>query len=224
MADLHSSDDSLNCGRRDFFQLVGTAGVFTGAVATGAQAQTGTQGPQVDHEPRGIPGARNFDHAGIAVRDLDEALSFFLDVLGADLLYRVGPFAHLESKEEAEAGTTVEVAFLRFGVNVNIELLQFRGPDTVKTPPRVSDEGAIHIAVWVEDMQKAVDYMRAQPGVEIVGEIGAPDQGQDRGASWIYARTPFGLHVELGNRPPSMPYEQTSKARVYGPAPAWSNV
>ena len=184
----------------------------------------GGQESAAEYRPKGIPGARNFDHAGIVVRDLDEALDFFLDVLGADLLFRAGPFAHLEAKEEAAEGTTVEVAYLRFGANANIELLNFKGPGQAKTPPRVSDEGALHIAVWVEDMQKALDYMRAQPGVDIIGEIGEPDQGQDRGASWIYARTPFGLHVELVNRPPDMPYEQTSRARFYGPADAWSNV
>ena len=36
----------------------------------------------------GIPGARNVDHAGIVVRDLDEATRFFVDVVSADLLFR----------------------------------------------------------------------------------------------------------------------------------------
>lgn len=170
---------------------------------------------------RGIPGARNVDHAGVVVRDLDEAVRFFVEVVGADLLFRSPPASGLESKEEAAPGTMVAAAFLRFGPNMNLELLQFDGPDSGETPPRVSDNGAVHLAIWVEDVARAADHLRAQPGVEIVGEIGKPSTGADRGASWMYARTPFGVHLELVNRPAHMPYEQHAAARLYGPAPSW---
>ena len=171
---------------------------------------------------RGVPGARNLDHAGIVVRDLDEAIGFFTDVLGADVLFRAPFAAGLESKEEAAEGTEVAVAFLRFGPTANIELLQFRGPGDAGAPPRVSGIGAVHIALWVEDVAVAAAYLAAQPGVEIVGEIGGPSRGPDEGATWVYARTPFGLHVELVNRPARMPYEEATSARFNGPAPSWN--
>lgn len=170
---------------------------------------------------RGIPGAHDVDHAGIVVRDLDEAVRFFVDVVGADLLFRSPPASGLESKEEAAVGTTVAVAFLRFGPNLNLELLQFTGSRAPASPPRVSDNGAIHIAIWVENVARAADYLRAQPGVQIVGDVGEPSKGADRGATWVYARTPFGVHLELVNRPAHMPYERDVSARFYGPAPAW---
>ena len=177
----------------------------------------------MDGKARGVPGARNFDHAGIVVRDLEEAVSFFINVLGADLLFRTPAASGLESKEEAPEGTDVKVAFLRFGPNANIELLEFSGPASDGRLPRVSDNGAIHIALWVEDVTVAADYLRAQPGVEIVGEVGKPSNGPDSGATWVYVRTPFGLHVELVNRPARMPYEGETSARFYGPARAWSD-
>lgn len=195
-----------------------TAGLtLMGASAMPANAEP-SQAPTLS---RGIPGAHNVDHAGIVVRDLDEATRFFVDVVGADLLFRSPPATGLESKEEAAADTTVAVAFLRFGPNLNLELLQFTGPNASTPPPRVSDNGAVHIAIWVKDVARAANYLRAQPGVEIVGDVGNPSTGADRGATWIYARTPFGVHLELVNRPPHMPYERDTPARFYGPTPAW---
>ena len=189
---------------------------------TGTLGMPAAAAPMRQGTRRGIPGARNVDHAGIVVRDLDEATRFFVDVVGADLLFRTPPAAGLEDKEEAAGGTTVAVAFLRFGPNLNLELLQFTGPDAPARPPRVSDNGAVHIAIWVDDVARAAEYLRAQPGVEIVGDVGKPSTGADRGATWVYARTPFGVHLELVHRPAHMPYERDAAARFYGPAPAWS--
>lgn len=190
-------------------------------LAVGAGAQIAPAAASGAAARRGIPGARSVDHAGIVVRDLDEATRFFVEVVGADLLFRSPPASGLESKEEAPTGTTVAVAFLRFGPNLNLELLQFEGPRARGAPPQVSDNGAVHIAIWVEDVARAAEHFRAQPGVEVIGEIGAPSEGADKGATWIYVRTPFGVHLELVNRPQRMPYEKRVNARFYGPARAW---
>jgi len=47
-------------------------------------------GVQQDGFPmgRGIPGTRNMDHVGLTVPDLEQAVRFFVDVLGADELFR----------------------------------------------------------------------------------------------------------------------------------------
>lgn len=213
---MQDETDPTGTNRRTILRAAVGMGL-TGAVGLPASAAQTGQGNR-----RGIPGARNVDHAGIVVRDLDEATRFFVDVVGADLLFRSPPAPGLESKEEATAGTSVAVAFLRFGPNLNLELLQFVGPNAPASPPRVSDNGAVHIAIWVEDVARAADYLRAQPGVEIVGDVGEPSTGADKGATWVYARTPFGVHLELVNRPARMPYERATTARFYGPAQAWS--
>lgn len=212
---MQEQPDPTMTTRRDVLQVAAGLGV-AGTLATPAD---GAPIRRVDR--RGVPGARNVDHAGVVVRDLDEATRFFVEVIGADLLFRSPPAAGLEGKEEAADGTTVEVAFLRFGPNLNLELLQFTGPKALTSSPRVSDNGAVHVAIWVDDVARAADHLRAQPGVEIVGDIGRPSAGADKGATWIYARTPFGVHLELVHRPAHMPYERDVAARFYGPAPAW---
>ena len=198
-----------------------TACATVALAASDAWASDRAQAPAAAPS-RGIPGARNFDHAGLAVQDLDEAVRFAVEVLGADLLFQWPATGGLETKEDAAPGTTVAGAFLRFGPNTNLEFLQFAGPNRgTPPPPLVSDDHVAHLAVWVEDVGAAVDYLRAQPGVTIIGEVGTPSQGADKGATWIYARTPFGLHIELVNRPSAMPYERQTAARFYGPAPSW---
>jgi catechol 2,3-dioxygenase-like lactoylglutathione lyase family enzyme len=42
---------------------------------------------------QGIVSARHVDHVGMTVPDLNEAIRFFEDAIGAKLLWRVGPFA-----------------------------------------------------------------------------------------------------------------------------------
>lgn len=46
--------------------------------------------------PSGIPTARNVDHVGVTVPDLDGAVSFFVDVLGCEVIYRTVPFSDPE--------------------------------------------------------------------------------------------------------------------------------
>ena len=175
--------DDFSPAGTDRRALLKTAGLAL-ASTFGAQANAASTGRA---EGRGIPGARNVDHAGSVVPDLEEAVRFFVDVVGADLLFRSPPAAGLESKEEAAPGTTVAVAFLRFGPNLNLELLQFIGPRAPTPAPRVSENGAVHIAIWVDDVVRAADYLRAQPGVEIIGGVGEPSSGADKGTTWVYA-------------------------------------
>lgn len=41
---------------------------------------------------RGIPGNRGADHFGFTVPDLREAVEFFEDIIGAEVVYEIGPF------------------------------------------------------------------------------------------------------------------------------------
>ena len=41
----------------------------------------------------GIPGLRGTEHIGFTVPDLEEATRFFVDVIGCELIYTLGPFA-----------------------------------------------------------------------------------------------------------------------------------
>ena len=56
---------------------------------------TSSSNPAVS--PKGIPGLQRVDHVGITVPNLAEATKFFIDVLGCEYMYTLGPFQNDEN-------------------------------------------------------------------------------------------------------------------------------
>lgn len=172
--------------------------------------------------PKGIPTATNVDHVAYTVPDLDQAVEFFVDVLGADLLYRLGSVKDDEGdwmrrQLGVDPRASAQIAMLRLGPVTNVELFQYEAPDQSRQIPKNSDYGGHHLAFYVRDIEAAAEYLRAQPGVILLGEIETIEDGPIAGDRWIYFLTPWGMQMEILNMPPGMPYEHTTSARRYGP-------
>jgi catechol 2,3-dioxygenase-like lactoylglutathione lyase family enzyme len=178
---------------------------------------------------RGIPTARNVDHIAFTVPDLDEAIGFFVKVLGGELLYQFGPVQDPQGNFMArqlnvDAKARCSIAMVRLGPVSNIELFEYDAPDQRRELPRNSDWGGHHLAIYVDDLEAALEYLRAQPGVTILGEPQLIKGGPIAGNRWIYFLTPWGLQMEVMHQPPAeAPYERNTPARRYGPAPAWND-
>jgi len=174
----------------------------------------------------GIPGARSVHHLAYTVPDLDAAVAFFTEVIGAELAYRIGP---VEDKEgdwmtrqlNVHADASAHIAMLRLGPTVNLELFEYSAPDQARILPRNSDWGGHHLAIYVEDVDKAVEYLRAQPGVSVLGEPQTITEGPIAGDRWVYFTTPWGMQMEVLNMPAGMPYEQETDVRIAPPGPRW---
>jgi catechol 2,3-dioxygenase-like lactoylglutathione lyase family enzyme len=139
------------------------------------------------------------------VPDLTEAVTFFVDVLGAQELYtsRRGPDASaMPLNFDVPPDAALELAMLRLPPNLNIELFQWRTADQRTEHPRHSDRGGHHLCFAVEDVDKAVAHLTQIPGVRILG--GRKEVGQDSpsvaGNRWTYFVTPWGLLMELVDR------------------------
>lgn len=111
----------------------------------------------------------------------------------------------------------MDLAMLRLGPVTNLELFQYSAPDQRRGMPRISDWGGHHLAFHVEDMDEAVAYLRAQPGVRILGEPQPLEAGSTRGDSWVYFLSPWGMRLELIRMPPGMSYERETTTRLYRP-------
>ena len=176
---------------------------------------------------RGIPGARSVYHMGVSVPDLEQAIAFFVDVIGCDLLWRDGPIRDDTGQTMVEglaigARSVVNLAMVRCGPDFNVELLQYRGaPDAVTVEPRNSDAGVRHLAFYVDDIDAAAAYLRAQAGVRVLAGPTLNDAGPTAGMRFLYFQTPWGMFMELDQVPAHMPYEQSATGRLSGPAPAW---
>ena len=147
----------------------------------------------------GVPGFRGSDHIGVTVPDLDQAVKFFVEVMGCEAFFKMGPFkadddwmaVHLGVHPRAEIP---QMQLVRCGYGTNLELLQYRTPDQNTAIPKNSDLGGYHVAFYVDDMDKAVGLSQGQ-GAEVSGRA----HGDDCGAE---CRRNLGLlPVTLGHEP-----------------------
>src|SRR3712207_3081759 len=74
-----------------------------------------------------------------------------------------------------------------------------------------------HLAVYVDDLDAAIEHLRRH-GVSLMSgpnPLPGPEAGE--GNRFIYARTPWGLTVELISYPEPMAYEQRASPRRWRP-------
>lgn len=177
-----------------------------------------------------IPGARAVHHVAYTVPDLEQAVDFFVRVIGAELAYTLDSVAApdddpqwMARKLAVPPDAVARIAMLRLGPVTNLELFSYAVPDQRRALPRNSDWGGHHLAIYVDDVDKAVEYLRAVPGVTVLGEPETIVDGPIAGDRWVYFTTPWGMHLELITMPPGMPYETGTPARVYTPVAPWRN-
>ncbi|NKQ54306.1 VOC family protein [Amycolatopsis sp. K13G38] len=154
---------------------------------------------------RGLPGLRRFDHVGITVPDLAEATTFLVDVLGCEYLYALGPLQDDEGTWMSEhlnvhpRAVVPALHFFRCGDAAVLEVFEYQSPDQNSTPPRNSDIGGHHIALYVDDLDAAVEHLRAHQ-VTVLGEPTA-STGPHEGQRWVYFLAPWGMQFELVSYP-----------------------
>ncbi len=169
----------------------------------------------------GIPGVRGTDHIGFTVPDLDEAHSFLVDILGCEEIYRLGEKRADDDWMHTHLGVhprsaVSEIRFYRLGHGANFEVFLYESADSQRPQPRNSDIGGFHIALYVDDMDAAVRYLRDKD-VEVMGTPTASKQSA-RGQRWIYFRSPWGLQFELVSFPGGKAYEHGASRLLWHPA------
>jgi catechol 2,3-dioxygenase-like lactoylglutathione lyase family enzyme len=159
-----------------------------------------------------LPGLRGTEHIAFTVPDLDQAVSFFVDVLGCEYMYPIGPFRDPQgdwfaTNLDLHPRTEIPSAcLLRCGNGSNFELFEYRSPDQRREMPKMSDWGGVHLAFYVEDMDAALEYLAANK-VRILG--GAKDgMGPETGAGSTFAHflSPWGMLLELVSFPNGKTY------------------
>ena len=127
---------------------------------------------------------KKIEHIGVAVKDLQQAMHLFGDVLGLPL-----------SKSYESETTKAKIAFFTVG-DSTIELLQPTDPTSVmgKFLER-KGEGIHHICLGVEKIGKALDYFASQ-GVELIDKKPwkTPDH---RLIAFLNPKSTHGVLIEL---------------------------
>ena len=151
-----------------------------------------------------IPGLTRLDHVGFTVPDLEAARTWLIDVLGCEYMYSLGPFVsdddwmaeHLNVDPRA---VMRQLHFFRCGGQAIFEVFQYEAPEQQVTPPRNSDVGGHHVALYVADLDAAVAYLR-EAGVRILGDP-TTSRGPSEGQRWVYFLSPWGMQFELVSYP-----------------------
>jgi catechol 2,3-dioxygenase-like lactoylglutathione lyase family enzyme len=169
----------------------------------------------------GLPGLRGTDHIGFTVPDLDEADRFFVDVIGCERVYSLGPFAHPDDDWMTEhmgvdARTVMRrLNFYRCATGANFEVFAYDAADGQRPQPRNSDLGGHHIAFYVDDLDAGVAHLRAN-GIHVMGEPTASSSAS-LGQRWVYFLSPWGMQFELVSFPNGKAYEQHAPVLLWHP-------
>lgn len=168
-----------------------------------------------------LPGMRGADHIGFTVPDLDEAERFLVNVLGAVRVYTLdgkrsdGDFMAVQIGVHPRTEIS-GIRFYRLGNGTNLEVFAYASADGQSPQPRNSDIGGHHLALYVDDMDAAADYLRAE-GIEVMGHPVA-SAGAAAGQRWLYFRSPWGMQFELVSFPGGKAYESDAETLLWHPA------
>jgi catechol 2,3-dioxygenase-like lactoylglutathione lyase family enzyme len=168
----------------------------------------------------GLPGLRGMEHLGFTVPDLDAADEFLVDVLGCEPFYSLGPFMRdddwMQTHLAVHPRTVMRrLNFYRCGFGANFEVIEYEPADGQLDQPRNSDIGGHHVALYVEDIDAATDYLRAR-GVRVL-DGPTSSSNASRGQRWIYFLTPWGMQFELVSYPDGKAYEADTDRRLWHP-------
>jgi catechol 2,3-dioxygenase-like lactoylglutathione lyase family enzyme len=167
-----------------------------------------------------IPGLRGHDHTGITVPDVKAATAFFTDVIGCTHAMSFGPFSDdkgtfMQDVVNVHPRAVIdEISMVRCGYGSNIELFQYEAPEQAKDLPKNSDVGGHHIALYVDDIDKAAAYLKEKNVRMLKGPIPI-SEGPAAGQSILYFFTPWGLQMELISYPKGMAYEKSAASRLW---------
>ena len=169
-----------------------------------------------------LPGLRGTDHIGFTVPDLDEAVDFFVNILGCEAFYDLGPFQAdddwMQTHLNVDPRTVMRrLKFLRCKNGSNFEVFEYEAPDQNRAQPKNSDIGGHHLAFYVDDMDAAVAFLKGK-GVHVPGEPTIRTVGPSAGQSWVYFLSPWGMQFELVSYPQGKGYEKETDRRLWHPA------
>ena len=113
---------------------------------------------------RGLPGLRGPTTSGSPSRTWSRRSRFFVEVLGCERFYDLGPFqsdgdwmqTHLAVHPRA---VMRKLKLLRCGHGSNFEIFEYEAPDQRREQPRNSDIGGHHLAFYVDDLDAALSHL-----------------------------------------------------------------
>lgn len=132
---------------------------------------------------------KKIDHIGVAVKNLENSLHLFKDILGMKY-----------SGEEVVEEQNVKVAFLPIGES-EVELLESTSPDgNIAKYIKKRGEGIHHIAFEVDDLVSMLEKLQ-QKGIRLIDKEPRYGAGGAR-IAFLHPKSTNGILIELCERKP----------------------
>lgn len=169
----------------------------------------------------GLPGLSGTDHVGFTVPDIEAATRFFVDVIGCNVVYEIGPFVSDDDWMQVHLGVHPRsviktLRMLRCKNGPAFELFEYDLDGSAQKPPPNSDVGAAHLGFVVDDIAAAVAHLKSH-GVEVQGEPTTMEEGPSEGLTWIYFLSPWGMQLELVSYPDGMAVTRENPDALWSP-------
>jgi catechol 2,3-dioxygenase-like lactoylglutathione lyase family enzyme len=213
--------DDARMPRKEFLKRSAVAlGAAAAVPLVGAQA--GTARGLGGGVGRGELGLVGFDHVGITVPDINQAIEWFEDVMGAVAPLTFGPFPAgqfvASVVDVAETASIDQITMLRLGHSASIELFKYTAPDGQRHDmPKNSDWSGHHVAFYVTDIEPAVEYMVSKGVRRMPAGPFTLTDGPAAGQTIQYFQTPWGGYIEFISYPHGMAYEAPSVQSLWSP-------
>lgn len=130
----------------------------------------------------------HIEHIGVAVKNLDEAIKYYENVLGLKC-YAI----------EEVADQKVKTAFFKVG-ETKIELLESTAPDgPIGKFIEKRGEGIHHLAFAVNDLQRSLDEIKSK-NIILIDEKGRKG-AEGLNIGFLHPKSTFGVLTELCEKP-----------------------
>ena len=97
---------------------------------------------------------KSFYHTGFIVRDLEQSVRFYTEVLGMNVTRRMEREGEFINQVLGFPDTHIKGAFVARGEGHQLELIQYISPPSGPGGINRNDLGATHLAFYVEDMDR----------------------------------------------------------------------
>lgn len=156
------------------------------------------------------PTIGSWNHIGITVRNLENSLHFYKELLGFELLGQ-------QERDSADLGlilgyerTHIRMAFLRpIGTSEPVlELIEVIEPQGKPLDVQTANPGAIHLTFDVNDLDAVCNHLSGL-GVHFLSEPVTLTSGVNAGARNVYCLDPDGVRIALFQRLPGKGHHGT---------------
>jgi catechol 2,3-dioxygenase-like lactoylglutathione lyase family enzyme len=137
-------------------------------------------------------------HVGITVKNLENSIRFYHDLLGLEFSNEPSPWFEGEELGRAVGvpGAALRQVSLVLG-DAMLELLEYKSPPSETARPLGSHSlGASHVAFLVDDIEAKKAELE-EKGISFYSDVNVVDGGVLAGWRWVYFEDPDGYPLEL---------------------------